>query len=58
MEEESCFTLNFDSGDNVQLKKSFLMKHSQYFEVMFSGKFMETRSDDQITLKVIYDTVK
>lgn len=49
---ESCLTIYFDNNETVRLNKSFLIKHSSYFEAMFCGKFMESQSGDQIHLKV------
>lgn len=50
--DELCITIYFDNGDNIRLNKSYLIKHSSYFEAMFSGKFIESQSGDQIQLKV------
>lgn len=55
-DDELNITIYFDNGDNVQLNKSYLIKHSSYFEAMFSGKFIESQSGDQIQLKVFINS--
>lgn len=49
---ESYVTIHFDSNETATLNKSFLIEHSSYFEAMFCGQFMESRSGGQIKLKV------
>lgn len=51
-DDDLNITIYFDNGDNVRLNRSYLIKHSSYFEAMFSGKFIESQSGDQIQLKV------
>lgn len=49
--DEFCVTISFDDGNKIKLNKSFLMNHSLYFNAMFSGNFVESKSK-QVQLKV------
>lgn len=50
-------TIVFENGDKAEFNKEYLIKHSSYFEAMFSGHFMESQSGDEIQLKVCLNRI-
>jgi len=53
--DDESVTIHFDNEVNVQFNKSYLIKHSLYFEAMFSGYFLESQTGRQINIKVSID---
>lgn len=53
-DDKKCVIIQFDEGEDITLSKSLLIENSSYFEAMFSGNFLESKSQDKIHLQVIF----
>lgn len=51
-DDEQFVIIQFDEGEDITLSKSLLIENSLYFEAMFSGNFVESRSENKLHLKV------